>query len=360
MDIKITTSKSSHLDGVDFDNLPFGRTFSDHMFVVDYVDDKWQNPRIEPFHNLQLHPATMALHYGQAIFEGMKATKMLDGTPALFRPELHAKRLNFSAHRMCMPALPEEIFLKALQKLVELDQAWIPPQEGSALYIRPTMIATDEFIGVKPSQTYKFFIITGPVGPYYPKPVRLLAETKYVRAVMGGTGEAKAAGNYGGALLPAKMAQDKGFDQVLWLDAKEFKYIQECGTMNVFFVIDGKVITPPLYGTILDGVTRRCAIEILKDNGFEVDEYKITIDEVVDAYHKGTLQEAFGAGTAAVVSHVSDIGYKDLVMELPPISERKVGELVKNTINGLRSGRIADSRGWVVPVGAEVADMATV
>ncbi len=357
MDIRITTSKTSRLNGVDFDDLPFGRTFSDHMFVADYHNGEWHDFRIEPFHNFQLHPATMALHYGQAIFEGMKATKMLDGTPALYRPELHAKRINYSAHRMCMPSFPEDMFVKALQKLVKLDQAWIPPQEGSALYIRPTMIATDEFIGVKPSQSYKFFIITGPVGPYYPKPVRLLAETKYVRAVMGGTGDAKAAGNYGGALLPAKMAQDKGFDQVLWLDAKEFKYIQECGTMNVFFVIDGKVITPPLYGTILDGVTRRSAIEILKEEGYEVLEYRITIDEVVEAYKKGTLQEAFGAGTAAVVSHVSDISYKDFLMALPPISERKVGELVKDTINGLRSGRIHDEKGWVVPIENEVAEM---
>ena len=178
----------------------------------------------------------------------------------LFRPEMHAQRMNRSAHRICMPSIPEDLFVEAVTKLVQIDQGWIPPIEGSALYIRPTLIATDEFIGVKPSQSYKFFIITGPVGPYYPKPVRLLAETKYVRAVVGGTGEAKAAGNYGGALLPAKLAQEKGYDQVLWLDAKEFKYIQECGTMNIFFVIDGKVITPPLYGTILNGITRLSTI----------------------------------------------------------------------------------------------------
>ncbi|RMD97712.1 MAG: branched-chain amino acid aminotransferase, partial [Bacteroidetes bacterium] len=244
MDIRITKTNSSRIDGVDFDNLPFGRLFSDHMFMAEYKDGQWQNFRIEPFKNFSLHPATMALHYGQEIFEGMKATKTLDGKPYLFRPEMHAKRLNKSAARMCMPEFPEEMFLKALHTLIDLDQGWIPPREGSALYIRPTMIATDEFIGVKPSDSYLFFIFTCPVGPYYPKPVKLLAETKYVRAVLGGTGEAKAAGNYAGALLPAKLAQEKGYDQVLWLDAREFKYIQESGTMNIFFVIDNKVITP--------------------------------------------------------------------------------------------------------------------
>lgn len=350
MDIRITKTNSSRLGQVDFDNLPFGRLFSDHMFVAEYREGKWQNPRIEPFHNFNLHPATMALHYGQAIFEGMKATKTLDGKAYLFRPELHAKRLNNSAKRLCMPEFPVELFLEALHTLVDIDKDWIPPREGSALYIRPTMIATDEFIGVKPSMTYMFFVFTCPVGPYYPKPVRLLAETKYVRAVRGGTGEAKAAGNYAAALLPAKLAQDKGFDQVLWLDAHEFKYIQESGTMNIFFVIDGKVITPPLYGTILKGVTRDSVIRLLRDAGHEVEEYPITIDEVVEAWKKGTLQEAFGTGTAAVVSHVQDIAYKDILMDLPPVEERKIGNYAKATIDGMRAGRIPDPYGWMVPV----------
>ncbi len=353
MDISITRAKTSRLDQVDFNNLPFGRLFSDHMFIADYYEGAWHNPRIEPFHNFSIHPATMVLHYGQEIFEGMKASKSYDGTPMLFRPEVHARRFNLSAQRMCMPTIPEALFLEGLMKLVQLDQNWIPPQEGSAMYIRPTMIATDEFIGVKPSQTYKFFIILGPVGPYYPKPVRLLAETKYVRAVNGGTGEAKAGGNYGGTLLPAEMAMKKGYDQVLWLDPHEYKYIQECGTMNLFFVIDGKVITPPLSGTILKGVTRDSAIQLLREAGYEVEEYPLTIQEVVEAYHKGTLQEAFGTGTAAVVSHVSDIAYQDLVMELPPINTRKVGEFVKTTIDKLRSGRIKDTHGWLKPIPLE-------
>ncbi len=353
MNIKITKSLTSRLGEVDFDDLPFGRNFSDHIFVADYYDGKWHHPRIEPFHNFSLHPATMALHYGQAIFEGMKASKDQDGTPLLFRPERHAQRMNTSAVRMCMPEFPEDLFVDAISKLVNLDQGWIPDDEGSALYIRPTMIATDEFIGVKPSQSYKFFIFTGPVGPYYPKPVRLWAETTYIRAAMGGTGFAKAAGNYAGALYPAKLAQDRGFDQLLWLDAREFKYIQESGTMNVFFVINGKTVTPPLSGTILDGVTRDCILEILHSEGLPVEEYPITIDEVVHAYRNGTLQEAFGAGTAAVVSHVAEIGYKDMVMTLPPISERKIGSHVKAVIDGLRAGTVADKWGWVVPVQVE-------
>ncbi len=297
----------------------------------------------------------MVLHYGQAIFEGMKAFKNNDGEPILFRPELHAGRMNASARRICMPDFPEELFLEAIHKLVDLDQGWIPPQEGSGLYIRPTMIATDKFIGVKPSNTYRFFIFTCPVGPYYSAPVKLWADTEYIRAAMGGTGEAKFAGNYGGSLLPARLAQEKGYDQVLWLDAKEFKYIQECGTMNIMFVIDGKVYTPKLYGTILKGITRDSAIHILRDAGYTVEEKMITIDEIVEAYDNGTLQEAFGLGTAAVVSPVSMIGYKDKVMELPTADDQSIGYFIKDTINGLRSGRIADNRGWIVPAGNPVA-----
>ncbi len=355
MNITISKSTASRLESLDFDNLPFGRIFSDHMFVCDYADGEWKNPQIVPFQDFQLHPASMVLHYGQAIFEGMKAFKNNEGAAILFRPELHAERINASARRICMPVFPEDLFLDAIHKLVGIDQGWIPPQEGSALYIRPTMIATDKFIGVKPSKTYKFFIFTCPVGPYYTAPVKLWADTQYIRAALGGTGEAKFAGNYGGSLLPAELAQEKGYDQVLWLDAKEFKYIQECGTMNIMFVIDGKVITPPLYGTILKGVTRDSALHILRDAGYEVVEKMITIDEVVAAAENGTLQEVFGVGTAAVVSHVSVIGYQDKVMELPPISERKVGEFIRDSINGIRSGRIADTRGWVVPIASEAA-----
>lgn len=350
MKISVTKSNLSRISEVDFENIPFGKVFSDHMFIADYKDGKWDNCRIVPFAPMPMHPAMMAIHYGQSIFEGMKATKMQDGTPVLFRPEMHARRLNFSAQRMCMPSFPEEWFLEALHQLVSIDQSWIPPQEGSALYIRPFMFATDEFIGVKASQSYRFVIMTGPVGPYYPKPVRLITETQYVRAVKGGVGEAKAAGNYGGSLLPAKLANEKGFDQVMWLDAVEFKYVQEVGTMNLFFVIDGKVVTPGTYGAILRGITRDCFLKLLKDKGIPVEERLISIDEIVEAYKAGKLQEAFGAGTAAVVAHVADIQHLDFMMHLPPLEERKIGQMLKDEINGMRSGRLDDPYGWVVPV----------
>ncbi|RMG82061.1 MAG: branched-chain amino acid aminotransferase [Bacteroidetes bacterium] len=349
-EISVTRTTRSRLADVDFKNLPFGRTFSDHMFVADYYNGQWQDFRIVPFGHFPIHPAAMALHYGQAIFEGMKATKAVDGTPLFFRPEQHALRLNRSAYRMCMPDFPPEVFEEALHQLVALDADWIPTDPSGALYIRPYMFANDEFIGVKPSQTYKFIIFTGPVGPYYPKPVRLLAETKYIRAAQGGTGFAKAAGNYGGALLPAKLAQEKGFDQVMWLDAKEFKYVQEAGTMNLFFVIDGTVVTPDLSGTILPGITRDSFLKILRAKGIPAEERPITIDEILEAYKNGTLEEAFGAGTAAVVAHVQDIQIKDTLVSLPPVEDRKIGPMLKSTIEGLRAGTIKDEFGWMVPV----------
>ncbi len=348
--IKITRVQHSRLSEVDFDNIPFGRVFSDHMFVADYHDGQWHNPRIEPFERFTMHPATMALHYGQAIFEGMKASKSKDGEPLLFRPELHSRRLNLSAERMCMPHFPEDLFLEALHALVGLDQAWIPPQAGSALYIRPYMFANDEFIGVKPSQNYKFIIFTGPVGPYYPKPVSLIAEQTYVRAINGGTGEAKAAGNYGGSLLPAKIAQEKGYDQVMWLDGHEFKYIQEVGTMNIFFVLGDTVVTPATDGAILKGITRNSILTILKDKGYKVEERPLAIDEIVEAHQNGQLKEAFGAGTAAVVAHIAKIAYNGKDMDLPPVEDRHVGDMVKAEINGLRACTIEDTRGWVIPV----------
>ena len=300
--IKITKTTNSRLSSLDFDNIPFGKTFSDHMFVCDYKNGQWQDARIVPFGKFEMHPASMVLHYGQAIFEGMKATKSHDGKPLFFRPEQHSIRINASARRMSMPEFPADLFDEAIHALVGLDQGWIPPAKGSALYIRPYMFATDEFIGVKPSETYRFIIFTGPVGPYYPKPVSLLAETKYIRAAAGGTGEAKAAGNYAGALLPARLANEAGYDQVMWLDAKEFKYVQEVGTMNIFFVIDGKVVTPSTDGTILKGITRMSIIEILRNAGYEVEERRVSTDELIEAHSKGLLQESFGTGTAAVVA----------------------------------------------------------
>ncbi|MCL4160042.1 UNVERIFIED_CONTAM: hypothetical protein GTU68_024653, partial [Idotea baltica] len=248
------------------------------MFEADFVDGRWTNLVIKPFANFSLHPATLALHYGQSIFEGMKATKHVDGTPLLMRPEEHARRLNASAQRLCMAEVPEDLFLQAVHSLVSIDQAWIPPQEGSALYLRPYLFATDEMIGVRASTNYKFVIFTCPVGPYYAKPISLLADTVHVRATIGGVGEAKACGNYAASLLPAKLAKDQGYDQVLWLDGKESKFVQEVGTMNIFFVIDDVVITPSLDGAILKGITRKSVIELLIDKGYKVEERKLSID----------------------------------------------------------------------------------
>ncbi len=350
--IEITKAERSRVNDVDFDNIPFGRTFSDHMFVADYQNGSWTNPRIVPFGYFQMHPSSLVLHYGQAIFEGMKASKSIDGKPLFFRPEMHAKRFNTSAQRMCMPDFPEDLFVQALHELVAIDQEWIPAKEGSALYIRPYMFANGEFIGVQPSDTYQMIIFTGPVGPYYPKPVRLLVADEFVRAVPGGVGEAKTAGNYAASLLPAKLAKEQGFDQVLWMDAFEFKYIQEAGTMNIFFVIDGTVVTPATDGAILKGITRDTILRILRNKGYKVEERPLTIDEVITAQGEGKLSEVFGTGTAAVVAHVADFTHKGVTYGLPPVAEREIGELVKNEINGLRAGTIEDENGWVVPVEA--------
>ena len=349
--IHVERVQQSRIETLDFDNLPFGKVFSDHMFVSDYRNGQWTNDRIIPFGHFTMHPASMVLHYGQAIFEGMKASKHQDGTPLLLNPRAHARRINASARRMMMAEFPEDRFVEAVTQLVSLDRDWIPPRAGSALYLRPFMFATDEFIGVRPSETYRFCIFTAPVGPYYAKPVRLVVEQHYVRAVPGGTGEAKAAGNYAGSLRAVHEANQKGFDQVLWMGGPDKKHIQEVGTMNVFFVIDGKVITPATDGAILKGITRRMFIDVLAEKGIAVEERVLTIDEVVAAHTAGTLQEIFGAGTAAVVSHVASLTYGELEMTLPPVEERKVGPMLKAQIDGLRAGTVEDTLGLLVRVG---------
>ena len=348
-EIKITRNSHSRLSELDFNNIPFGKTFTDHMFIADYDGEKWIDARIVPSGEISMHPGNLTLHYGQSIFEGMKATKSHDGSPLFFRPEKHVERLNASARRMCMAEIDGELFLQALHALVHLEQDWIPPQEGSALYIRPFMFATDEFIGVAASKTYRFMILTLPVGPYYPKPVSLLAEETYVRAAHGGVGEAKAAGNYAASLYPAKLAKEQGYDQVLWLDATEFKYIQEVGTMNVFFVIDGTVITPATDGAILKGITRETIIQLLKDQGHPVEERAIHIDEILEANKNGSLQEIFGTGTAAVVARVNRMKYRDTVIEIE-LKEDSIAQNAKDMINGIRSERMEDKNGWVVRV----------
>ncbi len=348
-DLIINLTSESKISKVDFHNLPFGKIISDHMFEIDFDGKEWINPRIHPVQRLSLHPMNMALHYGQSIFEGMKASRSKDGTPLLFRPELHAQRLNESAHRMCMPQLPASIFLEAVHTLVGIEQEWIPRMEGSALYVRPLMFATDEMVGVKPSDTFKFLIICLPVGPYYPKPIKLLVENHFIRAAPGGVGEAKTAGNYAAAMYPSKLARDQGYDQIIWLDAIHNKYVQEVGTMNIFFVFKDEVVTPATTGTILKGITRDSALEILRTNGHNVSEREISIDEVLQKYHAGELVEVFGTGTAALIASVEEIQYDHEIIKLSP-DHWDLSNSIRDEINGMRYGTIEDKRGWTIPV----------
>jgi branched-chain amino acid aminotransferase len=347
-DLSINLVNESGVSKVDFQNLPFGKIISDHMFEMDFDGKQWVNPRISPVEKMSIHPMNMALHYGQSIFEGMKASRSKDGTPLLFRPELHAKRMNASALRMCMPELPEEMFIEAVHSLVSIEQEWIPKIQGSALYVRPLMFATDEMVGVKASDTFKFLIICLPVGPYYPKPIKLLVENHYIRAAPGGVGEAKTAGNYAAAMFPSKLAREQGYDQVLWLDAIHHKYLQEVGTMNIFIVFKDEVVTPATTGTILKGITRASAIEILKDKGHQVSERDITIDEVLNRHADGELVEVFGTGTAALIANVEEIRFNDSTYQLP--HHWDLSTSIRDEINGMRYGTVADKRGWTVPV----------
>lgn len=349
----ISKVSKSKLSEVDFDNLPFGKTFSDHMFVADFKNGEWTNMGIVPVADLSIHPGNCTLHYGQSIFEGMKAFKNKDGEPVMFRPEMNARRMNASARRMCMAEIPEDIFLEALHQLVDLEKDWIPSTVGSSLYLRPFMFGTDEYIGVHSSACYKFIIMALPVGPYYSKPVSLKVEETYLRAAVGGVGEAKTAGNYAASLYPAQLAKEEGYDNVMWMDGKEFKYVQEVGTMNIFFVIGESVVTPSLNGAILHGITRDSMITYLKDQGYNVEERDVSIDEIVAADKAGTLKEIFGTGTAAVVSYVNKMAYRDHIINIDP-EEYKISPMFKEYLIGLRSGEIADTRDWMVTVKSSV------
>lgn len=350
LDIAIRKTENSRLSEVDFDNIPFGKVYSDHMFVADYQDGRWTDLRIVPFEHLRMSPANAALHYGQSIFEGMKAQKGPDGDALIFRPEKNAQRFNRSALRMCMPEIPEEIFIGALSELVKLDRAWIPDKEGNSLYLRPFMFAADEYIGVRPSLTYKFMIFTCPVGGYYSKPVRVKIETKFVRAAEGGTGAAKTAGNYAASLYPAQLAARQGYDQLIWTDSKTHSLIEEAGTMNIMLVMDNKLVTPPTSGTILEGITRDSILELAHDWGFSVEERKVTVDEIVSAIKENRLQEAFGAGTAATVAHIAAIGYEGLDYELPAVENREFSNKVLKEMEAIKRGHQEDRFGWILKV----------
>lgn len=347
--IKINKIQESKISQIDWDNLPFGKVFSDHMLVMDYKDGAWQQPEIMPFENLSLHPATSAIHYGQSIFEGMKANKDSDGNVLMFRPEMNAKRFAESCERMCMPTIPEDVFVDLIKAVVDLDRNWVPTKEGYALYIRPFMFATDDYIGIKPSDTYKFIIFTCPVGAYYAQPVRVKIEEHYTRAASGGVGRAKTAGNYAASLYPAKLGKEEGFDQLIWTDAKEHKYIEEAGTMNIVFEIDGKLVTPSEEDdTILRGTTKRTVVDVAKSWGVEVEERKVEIKEIVEAAKSGRLTDAFGAGTAATIAQIAAIGYKGEIYELPSIESRTISTKIKNYLNDLKAGKLEDEFNWLV------------
>ena len=349
--LPVTKVQNSRLAETDFSNLAFGRTISDHMFVADYKDGEWTDLRIEPYGPLTINPANATLHYGQSIFEGMKAYRNEDGKILVFRADANWRRLNESAKRMCMPELPEEIFMEGLTQLIDVDRDWVPTSKGASLYIRPYMFAMDDYIGVRPSDTYKFIILTCPVGNYYNKPVSVKVETTFTRATEGGTGAAKTAGNYAASLYPALQAQKAGYDQLLWTDGKSHSKIEESGTMNIMFKINGKLITAPTNtGTILKGITRDSVIQLAKDWNEPLEERFLTVAELETALIDGTLDEAFGTGTAATIAHVERINVngKDYILPTKPadsFSHRVLAEL-----DGIKYGTVTDSHDWIISV----------
>ncbi|HNP22556.1 MAG TPA: branched-chain amino acid aminotransferase [Panacibacter sp.] len=349
-EINVTKAEHSKLKNLSLENLPFGKFFTDHMLEADYEHGEWKNVEIKPYQPLLLEPSLSALHYGQAIFEGIKAYKNNNDEALIFRPYDNFTRFNTSALRMNMPPVPEEIFIEGMRQLIELDSNWIPAKKDHSLYIRPFMFATDTMLGVKPSDTYKFLIILSPTGPYYAAPMKIAVEEKYTRAAPGGVGFSKNAGNYGGSMIAATEAKKQGYDQVLWTDAFEHKWLQEVGMMNVFFIINNTVITPSLEeGTILAGVTRNSVITGLKDMGFVVEERKISIDELLDAHNQGTLNEVFGTGTAATISLIKELKYQEHIIKFD-VDNWQTAPKVKTWLNDLREGKAEDKYGWIFKI----------
>ncbi len=354
MEIKVTKTTAPKAKPQKGEKLGFGHIFTDHMFIMNYTEGKgWHDARIEPYSNISLDPSAMVFHYGQEMFEGLKAYRGEDDTVYLFRPDMNAKRANASNARLCIPEIPEDIFVDAVKALVDIDRDWVPSDEGTSLYIRPFVIATDEFLGVAPSKTYLFIVILSPSGAYYESglaPVGIWIEDEYVRAVKGGMGFAKTGGNYAASLAAQVKAHEEGYSQVLWLDGVERKYIEEVGAMNIFFKISGKVVTPMINGSILPGITRNSIIQVCKSWGYEVEERRISVDELVSAAKDGTLEEVWGTGTAAVVSPVGKLRYVDDVMN---IGGGGIGELTQklyDELTGIQWGKKDDPFGWRVEV----------
>ncbi|WP_442589887.1 branched-chain amino acid aminotransferase [Pedobacter sp. AW31-3R] len=344
--IKTTKADHSRLAETDFSNVPFGKVFTDHMFTADFEDGEWKNFQILPYGPIAMSPAISALHYGQTIFEGMKAYKQVDGSVSVFRADKNFARFNKSAVRMAMATIPEDVFMQGIAALIDIDKAWVPDAENYSLYIRPAMFATDPFLGVRPSETYKFVVLTSPSAPYYSKPLKVKIETRYTRAADGGVGAAKTGGNYSGSMLPALEAQAEGFDQLIWTDSKTNTYVEESGAANLMFVINGKIVTPEVRETILDGVTRDTIIQLAKSMGIEVEERRILIQEVLDNIENGTLTEAFAVGTAATVTQISEISYEGKGYTLTDPATRTVSIGIAKKLNDIRYGVTADEFGW--------------
>lgn len=345
--INIQKTANSRINTLDENNIPFGKLYADHMFMADFVDGEWSKFQILPYGDLSLSPASSVIHYGQSIFEGLKAYNMGNGQHAIFRPDANFQRMNISAERMCIPQIPEELFMGGLTELLRMDKQWIPAKAGTSLYIRPFAFATDDYIGIRPSSSYKFMIITCPVGAYYAEPVRVRIETKFSRAAAGGTGYAKAAGNYAGSLYPAGFAQREGYHQLIWTDHKEHKYIEESGTMNIMFVIGDTIITPAPSDTILNGITRRSVVQIAQDWGMRVEERKVTVEEIIDAAKNGKLKEAFGAGTAATIAHIATINHEGVDYNLPEVEKREFSNKVLAHLDDIKYGRADDKHNWL-------------
>lgn len=346
LDIQISRATTSRLSTIDFENLVFGKHFSDHMLVADYADGQWQNFRILPFGDISMSPAMSVLHYGQAFFEGLKAYKLADGRISVFRPDKNAVRFNKSAERLCMPQLPEELFVQSIAALVEVDQQFIPDKANHALYIRPFMFATEAALGVHPSSTYRYCVLTGPVGPYFSKYLKVKVETEYSRACDGGFGFAKAAGNYAGSMLPMKKAEDEGFDQIIWTDAREHAYVEELGAANIMFVIDGKIVTPSTRDTILKGVTRDSILELARSWNVPVEERRVAVTEVLEGIKNGKVTEAFGVGTAATITSIAEIGFEGAIFKLPDPAKGEFAAKLRRALDDLKYGRTEDLNNW--------------
>jgi branched-chain amino acid aminotransferase len=347
--IEVTKTKASKIKDVDFDNLSFGSVFSDHMLVCDYENEQWSVPKIVPYQAISLDPSSKIFHYGQSVFEGLKAYKDAQGDVFLFRPEDNCKRLNISSKRMAIPELPEAYFMDGLKKLLEVDKDWIPSKEGSSLYVRPFIFATGKGFHASPANSYKFIIATAPSGAYFAGKVKVLIEETYSRSANGGVGFAKAGGNYAGQFYPTQLAIKKGYNQVVWTDDTSHEFIEEAGAMNIFVRINDTLLTAPVSDRILDGITRKSIIQIAKDEGIDVVERKISVAEIVEAAKNGSLKEMFGAGTAAVVSPISTFGYRDTDYDLPELENTYASKL-KKRITDIQTNKAEDKFGWRVKV----------